>query len=81
MLQPKLLKVEPLDEYKLLLHYETNETKLFDVSSYISGNWYGQLKDKGYFNAVHICDNRVGIEWPDGQDIAPHELYHEGRPL
>ncbi|GMO59321.1 MAG: hypothetical protein Ta2A_05160 [Treponemataceae bacterium] len=78
MLQPKLLKVEPLDEYKLLLHYETNENKLFDVLPYISGNWYGQLKDKRYFRTVHLCSSGTGIEWPDGQDIAPHELYDDG---
>jgi hypothetical protein len=81
MLQPKLLTVEPLDAYKLLLQYETNEKKLFDVSAYISGNWYGKLKDKGYFKSVHICSGGTGIEWPDGQDIAPHELYDKGIPV
>ena len=32
MLQPKLIKVEPLDSLMLRLYYETGEIKLFDVT-------------------------------------------------
>lgn len=45
MLQPELLSVSPKDDYKLLLLYENGEKKIFDVSPYISGAWYGELKD------------------------------------
>ena len=62
MLQPRLLKVEPVKPMKLRLSYAT-------------GTWYGQLKDEGYFNAVQLLPGGIGIEWPEGQDIAPHELY------
>ena len=48
---------------------------MFDVSAYISGDWYGQLRDERYFKTVHIIDGGTGIECADGQDIAPHELY------
>ena len=73
MLQPKLIEVRPLLNYKLFLIYETNEQKIFDVLPYISGEWFGKLKDEQYFNTVHLCGNTVA--WRDGQDIAPHELY------
>ncbi len=75
MLNPTLKKVEPLPDYKLKLLYENGELKIFDVKPYISGDWYGMLKDKDYFNTVHIISSGTGIEWLDGQDIAPHELY------
>ena len=75
MLQPKLLSVEPMDENRLSLLYETGEKKIFDVTPYISGNWYGALRDTGYFRAVRLLPDGIGIEWPEGQDIAPHELY------
>ena len=73
MLQPKILYVEPLPNYKLFLKYETNEQKIFDVSPYISGEWFGKLGDRQYFNTVRLSDNTV--QWKGGQDIAPHELY------
>lgn len=75
MLQPRLKKVEPLDDLKLRLTYETGEVKIFDVAPYADGSWYGRLKDKRYFDLVQMLPGGVGIEWPEGQDIAPHELY------
>jgi hypothetical protein len=75
MLQPKITKVEPMPDYKLRLDYETGENKIFDVAPYIIGDWYGRLKEPSYFKTVQILSGGSGIEWPDGQDIAPHELY------
>lgn len=78
MLQPNLKAVTPLDDHKLLLLYETGEEKVFDVLPYIGDGWYGELRDKSYFMRVRMLEDGYGIEWPHGQDIAPHELY-EGR--
>lgn len=79
MLQPRLTSVEPLYPMMLRLKYETGEVKLFDVAPYATGSWYGQLNDQAYFSTVRLLPNGVGIEWPEGQDIAPHELYEESR--
>ncbi len=75
MLQPKLIKVEPLSNYMLKLFYDTNEIKIFDVKPYINGDWYNELKSEQYFKTVHLICNGIGIEWENGQDISPHELY------
>jgi len=75
MLQPRLLSVIPADDYTLLLKYETGESKVFDVKPYISGSWFGELRDVGYFRTVQMLPGGTGIEWKGGQDIAPHELY------
>lgn len=80
MLQPKLKEVVPLEQFKLKLTYETGEVKLFDVSPYIKGSWYGELKDEKYFCTVHLLPDGTGIEWENGQDIAPHELYELSVP-
>ncbi|WP_206811096.1 DUF2442 domain-containing protein [Paradesulfitobacterium ferrireducens] len=75
MLQPRILKVEPMEAYKLRLKYETGEVRIFDVSPYIEGDWYGELADRDYFQTVRVVPGGSGIEWINGQDIAPHELY------
>ena len=77
MLQPRIVQLEPLDDYKLKLQYETGEIKLFNVMPYISGDWFGLLKDKTYFKSVRIIPGGGGMQWREGQDIAPHELYEE----
>ena len=73
MLSPKVMNVTPLTCYKVMLFFDTGEQKIFDVTPYISGDWFGKLKDEAFFNTVRIVGNT--IEWADGQDIAPHELY------
>lgn len=80
MLQPKLKKVEPLGALKLRLFYETGEVKVFDVAPYATGPWFGELKNDAYFRTVRVISGGNGIEWINGQDIAPHELYEQGVP-
>ncbi|MCD8154644.1 MAG: DUF2442 domain-containing protein [Clostridiales bacterium] len=75
MLQPKITEVKPVKPFSLLLTYETGEIKLFDVSPYIIGTWFGELKNDAYFQTVHLLPDGTGIEWMNGQDISPHELY------
>ncbi len=75
---PKVNKVTPLPDYKLLVEYATGERRVFDVKPYISGDWYGELADVDTFNTVHPCGTTV--EWENGQDIAPHELYELSVP-
>ena len=75
MLQPRLVNVEPVDYLKLRLTYETGEVKIFDVSPYANGSWYGELKENAYFRTVQMLPGGTGVEWRNGQDIAPHELY------
>lgn len=79
MWEPKLVSVEAADAARLRLVYETGEVKLFDVSPYIRGSWYGELRDPDYFRTVHLIDGGAGIEWGHGQDLAPHELYELSR--
>jgi len=75
MLQPKIESIKAIEPFSLFLEYETGEKRLFEVSPYIKGSWYGELKDKNYFKNVRIINKGYGIEWTNGQDIAPHELY------
>lgn len=77
ILQPKLQTIEPIKDYRLRLPYETGKVKLFDVTPYIVGIWYGELKDTAYFKTVQLVPGGIGIEWANGQDIAPHEIYEQ----
>jgi len=79
MLQPKVTEVTPLKNYKVVLTFSTGESRIFDVMPYISGDWYGMLADKDYFNSVHVAERTIA--WAGGQDIAPHELYELSKPL
>ena len=74
MLRPTVTKVIPEKNYQLLLEFNNGESKLFDVKPYIKGIWFGRLSDEAYFKTVRT--NGFSIEWPDGQDICPDDLYN-----
>ena len=77
-MEVKIVSVEASNDMKLLLKYNTGETKLFDAAPYATGGWFGELRDPHYFSKVRLLPDGSGIEWPEGQDIAPHELYELG---
>lgn len=81
MLQPKLTFVRPEEGRFLYLEFDSGEARRFDARPYMNGSWYGELCDPLYFKAVRLLPNGSGIEWPHGQDIAPHELYELGEPV
>lgn len=75
---PNVKQVFPMPGQRLEIHYENGEIRIFDVTPYIKGSWYGMLADPDVFATVHPVGDTV--EWEDGQDIAPHELYELSIP-
>ena len=76
--RPRAVDVKPLTDYRLLVTFSNQEQRVFDVKPYIWGSWFGKLKED-VFCAVRI--GGLSIEWPDGQDICPDELYLNSIPV
>lgn len=74
-IRPQAVAVKPLEDYRLIVTFDNNERRIFDVRSYIKGSWFGKLKDIETFRSVRVAG--LSIEWPDGQDICPDCLYNE----
>lgn len=71
---PKAIEVKPLDDYKLFIVFDNGEKRIYDAKPLIKGSWFGKLCDKKLFNTIHIA--AASVEWADGQDVAPDELYY-----
>lgn len=72
-MRPSVNDVKVLENKKLEIVFNNGETRVFDVSPYIRGDWFGMLEDSAYFSKVKSAG--MTIVWPDGQDICPDELY------
>lgn len=79
MLRPTVINAIPKDDYKLVLSFDNGEMKVFDVKPYITGSWFGKLISKNYF--VTVKTNGYNVEWPDGQDICPDDLYFNSKSI
>ena len=78
-MEPTAINVTPLPDYQLRVTFDNGETRKFDVTPYLSYEWYGELRDIRLFNAVRVAG--LSIEWPNGQDIAPDCLYDNSVPI
>jgi hypothetical protein len=67
--------VKALDNYFLLLKFENEEEKLFDVKPYLDIGKFKELKDKTLFKSVKICFD--SIEWANQLDLDPELLYEK----
>lgn len=74
MLRPTAKAVIPMNDFMLRVSFDNGETKMFDVKPYIRGNWYGELSNAAHFKSVFA--NGYTVEWANGQDICPDELYY-----
>ena len=70
---PKILNIKLLDDYKIEIHYQSGEVKVFDFTKYLSYGRLSELKDKNLFKEAYVSYDT--IEWPDGIDIDPDTLY------
>lgn len=69
-------KVKPLDDYILLLEFENNEVKYFDMKDYLDHGLFKELKNKAVFDSVKVYYDTVN--WSNGVDICPEVLYKKG---
>jgi hypothetical protein len=76
---PRVKDVKPQDDYQILLTFDNEELKVFDMKPYIDKGFFKQLQDKSYFNTVKpFMDS---IQWKNGQDLCPDTLYLDSQSL
>lgn len=73
-MRPKAIEVKPLENYILEIKFSNGETKRFDVKPYLNHKAFEELKRSEIFNSVKIAG--LSIEWKNGADICPDELYN-----
>jgi hypothetical protein len=81
MPEPKILKLAFLSDYVLKLQFDSGEIKAFDVKPYIKGTWGSELQDISYFKQARISEDMTFVEWPNGQDICPDNLYESSQHI
>jgi hypothetical protein len=72
-----VIDVKPIKNNKLILTFENNEKRVFDVTPYLEIGIFKELKDPSMFRSVHISFD--SIEWANKADLDPELLYEKSR--
>ena len=78
-MRPKAIDVKVLNNYELEIKFDNNERKIFDVKPYFKFKIFSELKDFEKFKKVQISG--LSIEWENGADICPDELYNNSKKI
>ena len=70
----KIIKVKPLEDYKLELVFDNNEIKIKDMKPYLNNGIFKSLIDKNLFNSVKVSFNT--ISWGNDIDLCADYLYN-----
>ena len=73
-MRPKAIDVKVLNDYQLEITFDNGEVKEFDVKPYFKFKQFDELREEEKFKMVRIAG--LSIEWPNGADICPDELYN-----
>ena len=72
-----IIDVKPIEDRKLILTFENNEKRVFDVTPYLDIGVFKELKDPAMFNSVRISFD--SIEWANNADLDPELLYEKSQ--
>lgn len=76
-MRPRAINVKVLPDYQLLITFDNDELKIFDVKPYLQYPQFATLKDPTMFSTVKI--DGLSIAWENGADICPDELYYNSK--
>jgi hypothetical protein len=77
-MNPRVKKVQPLDDFKLYIVFENDEERIFDVKPYLDKGIFTELKSVEKFKSAHISDGTV--QWENEADFCPDTLFEDSVP-
>jgi len=75
----ELISVAPSSDYTLILTFNNDEVRIFDMKPYLDLGIFKDLKDISLFRSVRKSFDTV--EWPNEADIDPETLYNESKSI
>lgn len=78
---PDPIEVRAIEKYKLYIKFQNGEEKILDMEKELNEKFYNKLKDYEYFKKVKISETGITIQWEDGEDISPENLYYDSKSI
>ena len=75
----KIIKVKPLEDYKLELTFDNNVVKIKDMKSHLNDGVFKILRNKEIFNSVKISFGT--ISWNEDIDLCADYLYETSEEI
>ena len=75
----EIIRVETLEDYKLVLTFDNGEIKIKDMKPYLDKGVFKKLKDINVFNKVEI--KYGALSWDNDIDMCADSLYETSKTI
>lgn len=75
---PRIKNVKVKEDYVLLVSFDNNIVKEYDMKPLLNDKRFELLKDKMIFSMVQVDAGGYGISWNDDIDLSEHEIWING---
>jgi hypothetical protein len=80
MKYPKVKSVLAIDNHNLIVEFDNNEKKRYDVAPLLNKEMFSPLKNPALFKAVKVEKGGYAVSWNSEIDISEYELWKHGKP-
>lgn len=78
---PKVKFVKAIDEHTLLVEFDNQQKRQYDVTPLFSKEMFLPLKNAALFKSVKVDAGGYAVVWNEDIDISEYELWKHGLPI
>ena len=75
---PKVRSVQIIDDQTLLIEFDNNQKKKYDITPLLEKTMFTSLRNPVFFRSVKVEHGGYAIVWDQDIDISEHELWCHG---
>ena len=77
---PKIKSASVINNHTLLVKFENNQKRKYDVTPLFSKEMFSPLKNPVLFKAIQVEQGGYAVFWNSEIDISEYELWCNGEP-
>jgi hypothetical protein len=78
---PKIKSASPIDDHTLMVVFDNNHKRKYDIQPLLSISMFEPLKNPAFFKAFNIDNGGYAITWNENIDLSEYELWSHGQPM
>lgn len=75
---PKVRSVKADENHVLIVEFDNNEMRRYDVTPLLEKEMFAPLKNSAFFKAVRVEQGGWAVSWSDAIDLSEFELWSKG---
>ena len=79
MKYPRISSVKALDSHTLLVEFDNQQKRKYDVMPLLSKEMFAPLANLALFQSVRVDDGGYAVVWNEDIDISEYELWVHGQ--